>query len=399
MVLDNTDLPVQGVTLRLEGIGVQAVTDEQGQFTMANVPVGSLVLLVDGTTTTREGSWPQLEFDVVTIAGRDNTLGRPIYLLPLDEESVIFVDETTGGTLFINHLPGFSLTVAPGSVTFPSDDSKSGVVSVTLVHADKVPMAPAFGQQPRFVVTIQPAGAHFDPPAPITVPNTDGLQPGEVTEMYSFDHDLGQFVSIGTGTVDETGAVIASDPGVGILKAGWHCSGNPAPTGSCCDCEDCQTCSNDQCVADPGATASQVAGDCLQRVCQGGGVVTEPNDADVPADMAEDCQMPMCLDGSLGFEPDNSDTAEDTQGDCQVPICDMGTPTTEPDDTDLAEDTPGDCMAPTCEMGVAGTELNDDDSPQDDMCKFCENGEIKDVDTSSFKDDASIGLSAKLPTT
>ena len=45
--------------------------------------------------------------------------------------------------------------------------------------------------------------------------------------MYSFDHDLGIFVSIGTGTVSEDGMLVKSDPGVGVVKAGWHCGGNP----------------------------------------------------------------------------------------------------------------------------------------------------------------------------
>ena len=79
------------------------------------------------------------------------------------------------------------------------------MISVTAVHSDKVPMVPNFGQQPRFIVTIQPAGARFDPPARLTLPNVDGLAPGEVTEMYSFDHDLGHFVSIGPATVSDDG--------------------------------------------------------------------------------------------------------------------------------------------------------------------------------------------------
>src|SRR5260370_17029804 len=91
-------------------------------------------------------------------------------------------------------------------------------------------MSPGFGQQPRFIVTIQPVGTRFDPPAPITLPNVDGLQPMAVTEMYSYDHDLGMFIAIGTGTVSADGSVITSNAGVGVLKAGWHCGGNPHPT-------------------------------------------------------------------------------------------------------------------------------------------------------------------------
>ena len=134
------------------------------------------------------------------------------------EPNCLFVDESNGGVLTLE-VPGFSLTILPGSATFP-DGGKSGVVCVTVVHNDKIPLVPNFGQQPRFIVTIEPAGVLFNPPAPITIPNVEGLAPGEVTEMYSFDHDLGQFVSIGTGTVSQDGTIIASDPGVGIIKGG-----------------------------------------------------------------------------------------------------------------------------------------------------------------------------------
>jgi antitoxin (DNA-binding transcriptional repressor) of toxin-antitoxin stability system len=122
------------------------------------------------------------------------------------------------------------MTIAPGSVTFPNG-SKNGLVSVTVVHADKMPMVPSFGRQPRFLITIQPAGAHFEPPAAIQFPNVDALAPGQITELFSFDHDLGQFVSIGTASVSEDGMVLRSDAGVGILKAGWHGGGGPADSG------------------------------------------------------------------------------------------------------------------------------------------------------------------------
>lgn len=230
VVLDNTDRPIPGVTLRIEGTALVTQTDAQGQFLLQPAPVGHIQLIADGSTAARPGTWPTLEYELTTISGQNNTIGMPIYLLPLDLPNGLFVDETTGGRLTLPQVPGFSLSVAPGSATFP-DGSRSGVVSVTVVHADKIPMTPNFGQQPRFIVTIQPAGVHFDPPAAITIPNLDGLAPGEVTELYSFDHDLGQFVAIGTGTVSEDGTVVRSDPGVGIIKGGWHCGGNPQTIG------------------------------------------------------------------------------------------------------------------------------------------------------------------------
>src|SRR5207245_3042173 len=135
-------------------------------------------------------------------------------------ENKLCVTDSTGGTLSIPEVPGFSLSIAPGSATFPGG-SRTGCVTVTPVNMDKVPMVPGFGQQPRFIVTIQPVGTMFNPPAAITIPNVDGLAPRAVTEMYSYDHDLASFVAIGTGTVSTDGRVIASGPGVGALQARW----------------------------------------------------------------------------------------------------------------------------------------------------------------------------------
>jgi hypothetical protein len=247
VVLDNSNLPVAGVTLRIRDTTLTAVTDAQGLFQIAPAPVGTLKLIVDGSTAERPGAWPDLELELTTVPGRNNTLRMPIYLLPLDLANGLQVDETHGGKLTLPQLPGFALNIQAGSVTFPGG-GRSGVVSVTVVHSDKVPMVPNFGQQPRLIVTIQPAGARFDPPAQLTLPNVEGLAPGQVTELYSFDHDLGHFVSIGPGTVSDDGAVVTSNPGVGILKAGWHCCGFPQGSGTPNSCPACTACTGDQCV-------------------------------------------------------------------------------------------------------------------------------------------------------
>jgi 3D (Asp-Asp-Asp) domain-containing protein len=262
VVLDNSNTPIPGVTIRAVLTNllnsnsniVQTVaavqTDAQGQFAIPQAPVGFVKLLVDGSTALRPGKYPSLDYDMVTVAGQSNTLGMPIYLLALNPANELCVTATTGGgTLTMPEAPGFSLTFGPGQVTFPGG-SKTGCVSVTVVHGDKVPMVPGFGQQPRFIVTIQPAGALFNQPAAITLPNVDGLRPRAVTEMYSFDHDIGSFVAIGTGTVSDDGLIIRSNPGVGVLKAGWHCGGDPAANGTAADCGDCKICQNNNCVAD-----------------------------------------------------------------------------------------------------------------------------------------------------
>ncbi|MGB0386948.1 MAG: hypothetical protein ACPGWR_19205 [Ardenticatenaceae bacterium] len=233
VVLDNTDKPIEGITVGLKEENLTAQTDAQGQFKIEgeDVPVGNVHLIVNPDSAQHDDSRPALEFELVTIAGNDNTLGMPIYLLELDQENELCVSATEGGTLTLPDLPGFSLTVEPGAATFlDGSNPKEGCISVTRVNADKMPMPPNFGQQPRLALTIQPHGTLFEPAAKLTMPNTDGLAPGEVTEMYSFDHDLAQFVSIGTATVSNDGTMLVSDPGVGVVKAGWHCGGNPATT-------------------------------------------------------------------------------------------------------------------------------------------------------------------------
>ena len=189
VVLDNTDQPIPGVTLYLDGSPLTTQSNDQGQFVLQPAPVGRVKLVADGTTAAlRDGRpWPTLEYEMVTIAGRDNTIGMPIFLLPIDTPNGLLVDESTGGTLTLAEVPGFSLTIVPGSATFP-DGSKRGTVSVTMVHPDKVPMVPNFGQQPTFIVTIQPAGVHFNPPAALTIPNTDGFAPGQDCQSLRMTH-------------------------------------------------------------------------------------------------------------------------------------------------------------------------------------------------------------------
>lgn len=284
VVLDNSNNPIPGVTMRVEGTTRQDVTDAQGQFLILNVPVGPLHLIADGSTATVPGEFPLLTFEIDTVAGQNNTLPGPIYLLPLNTSNTQLVGGNEDVVYTLDSIPGFELVIKANSVTFP-DGSHEGYISVTQVHGDKVPMAPPNGQQPKFIITIQPPGAIFDPPAPITIPNVEALAPNEITNMYSFDHDLGQFVGIGTGTVSEDGLVIKSDPGVGVIKAGWHCGGNPQGTGCTHNCPVCQKCVNPPCECRPDDSQKppqKAPDDCKKEVCQGGKVVSIDDDSQTP---------------------------------------------------------------------------------------------------------------------
>lgn len=317
VVLDNSNNPVPGATIRafLQNVpaqqsgglppNVSAKSDLQGQFSIQPAPVGYVKIIADGSTVQRPGTWPNLEYDLVTVSGQNNTIGLPIYLLPLDTLHPLCLSSTQGGTLTIPTIPGFSLSVLPGAATFPGG-SKSGCVTVTAVHPDKIPMVPGFGQQPRFIVTIQPAGTLFNPPASVSIPNAEGLAPREVTEMYSFDHDLNTFVSIGSATVSDDGTVLRSDPGVGVLKAGWYCGGPPTPAGSVGVCGACKMCNGSACVADPlqnGNVCTTTSGDpgfCMDGNCAG--ITVQILSANVRQDQIQVQVGPSGVTGQLTLE-------------------------------------------------------------------------------------------------
>jgi len=304
VVLDNQDQPLQGVTLRIEGTTRQGISDDQGRFTITEVPVGPVHLIADGSTALASGEYPSLGYQLVTIAGIDNPMAAPIYMVKLDIDSARYAGKEDI-SLTLDKFPGFQLDIPAGSVTFP-DGAKEGFISVTSVNASAVPMAPPNGMQPQFIVTIQPAGTRFDPPAKLTLPNVDSHAPGAQVEMYSYDHDLEEFVAIGLGTVSEDGSVVASNPGVGVIKAGWHCGSQPSNAGcvgtNCPFCKKSATedCSNNDCIEDPAKSGvplpadQQQQGDCQTATCSG----WVNNNSDVPDnDVQGDCKRPGCVNG------------------------------------------------------------------------------------------------------
>lgn len=308
VVLDNQDNPLPGVTIRVDGTTRQAIADAAGQFIITQAPVGPVHLVADGSTATVEGEYPALSYNIVTVSGADNPLSAPIYMVKLDTENGLWLDEKTGGQLTIAEVPGFKLDVAAGSVTFP-DGSKEGQLSVTVVNSSKIPMAPPNGMQPQFIVTIQPAGAMFDPPAQLTLPNVDGHTPGAQVEMFSFDHDLEEFVAIGLGTVSEDSTVIESNTGVGVIKAGWHCGAQPGGSGCCGGGggggDGCGKCKKKA----PGADKCDPSGkNCVNddkrlqdcKACSGG---SEVNTGDIENPDSKENICKTCQDGSKVADP------------------------------------------------------------------------------------------------
>jgi hypothetical protein len=86
IVLGDANEPLVNVTASIRGTNLSALTDSTGRFTIANAPVGSIDLFIDGATSTDEEPYPFLEFPMVTVAGQDNHLSGPIFLPVLDTD-------------------------------------------------------------------------------------------------------------------------------------------------------------------------------------------------------------------------------------------------------------------------------------------------------------------------
>ena len=235
LVLDNANRPMTNVFCGITGTRLITLTDQNGQFVLSNAPVGSVRLFVDSRDRGYPGTWEVLEFDLVTIAGRANSVDRPIYMLPLDDSGSAIAGGAQNVTLQMKGIPGATMTIFSNSVRNASGQPIAERVMFTQVNAERLPMPPPRGSQFMLAWTVQPAGLRFNPPAQMCIPN-NGLPPGQVIELFSFDHDLVQFVAIGTARVSADGAQICSDPGFGVMKSGWG-GGGPPPqppcTGAC----------------------------------------------------------------------------------------------------------------------------------------------------------------------
>jgi PKD repeat protein len=232
VVLDNSNNPVPNATVTITGTSLSTVTSTSGQFLISGAPVGIITFTVDGSTATTAETLPFLSFVLQDLPGQNNSLPKPIFLPAIDVNDAQTVGGSDPVTLTMAGVPGVAFTVAPNSVTFP-DGSTVGKLSLSQVKSDEVPMEPSNGTAPNLIWTLQPAGTRFSVPVQVTLPNTLGLAPGFVSEMYQYDHDLEQFVSAGTGHVSADGSVIVSDPGFGITKAGWGHGGVPGSPFGC----------------------------------------------------------------------------------------------------------------------------------------------------------------------
>ena len=230
--------------------------------------------------------YPSLHFEAHAIKGQANQIAHPIYLpaLAIGPDSAKQVGGNEDVILTLPGLEGFKMIVKANSVTFP-DGSRQGLLVISPVTADKLPMAPPAGGA-QFGVpawTIQPSGTRFDPPIEVHMPNATGEIAGDNLPVVQWDHDLSQYVPMGRATVSGDGAILITDAGSGITKAGWgglcrydECK-TAIPGKGCGDCKKVEYKGNPpcpNCVPDPAKNFTYcenrkdgTCGDCQEGTC------------------------------------------------------------------------------------------------------------------------------------
>ena len=265
------DNQITAVTVGLDDTPVAEFTDildrlnENQQFVLTpaileEIPEFYVYIDGSGVENTPEGTqYASLGKAFHSVPGEAIQLemdGEPfnIYLPTMAEEDIVTLSETEEtqvgfGAASIDFLTQQFPNIDPAlcqetQVTFAAgsaqDDAGNAATQAMIVPVDpeRLPAPLPPNVDPGLVISIQ-AGSenglnreteggatNFDVPAPVTFPNIEGLAPGEKSLIWSFDHDAGNWVVIGTGTVSEDGLRIISDEGVGVLAPGVAFCGN-----------------------------------------------------------------------------------------------------------------------------------------------------------------------------
>ena len=212
--------PLVGATVRDLATGISTTTAADGTFTISGLPAGKAIIEFNGSTATgsiRYGSFRGTRF---LEAGVTKVIDRPIFLPRIDVAGETIVDPNAT-TIVHNPDLGITLTIAPGTVVDDFGNLYSGPISLSDVPRNFTPGAGPPSLGPAVVYTVQPMGLRFTQPAPFVFPNIGEFTPGSEMEIWSLDHDTGQFFVAGTARVTPDGQFAETIAG-GLQESSWH---------------------------------------------------------------------------------------------------------------------------------------------------------------------------------
>ncbi len=233
VVEDTARQPLSGVIVRLAGSSITAMTQSDGSFVMADVPVGS------------EGDGRQtLEFDASQIAGglpypgysrtltvvpnRDNQIIVPVALQQVDGPTIEFAlpaGGTAGTSASQTALPtraiqtgGVMLEVPGDALLGQTDGTSGGRLTLGVINNGRVPAEIPAGYYSSVIAQITPPGSTISPGGRLIFPNPEGYTAGTAVRLLRLDQTrnsptLGSFVDAGSAVVSNDGRRIETAPG------------------------------------------------------------------------------------------------------------------------------------------------------------------------------------------
>jgi RHS repeat-associated protein len=184
---------------------------------------------VHGDSLTGDDAYPfvaerlPLLLDHPAYVGGDNVILRPIYLPQLEVAGGTTIDPNQDTMVEQEVAPGemASIEVAAGTLENRNGTMFDGTLSITEVPPTLTPASLPDNLRPDLVVTIQPADMVFTTPAPLTLPNRAGYEPGTELDLWSINPITGRFDKVGKGRVSSDGTQIETIEG-GVRNSSWH---------------------------------------------------------------------------------------------------------------------------------------------------------------------------------
>lgn len=239
VLLDVFSHPLEGVTVRLGKRTIK--TGRDGRFTMQKVEPGrnqSLEVFGEGVDSGGY-TWSDASYPIDVLPGADNSLGRPLFVSPLNEGPPLSAGEpfaldaegrvTSKGAVLVWHddyghqvVPEVSLLRGVRVSATPPAKFDGRRFSATLVLHDRVPVTLDDGLATGHYYFVQPRMVTFDPPLLFKFPNTDKVARGTRVLVMHYDSKTGRWVQEGTAHISDDGQAVINDDGSGIRAGGWY---------------------------------------------------------------------------------------------------------------------------------------------------------------------------------
>jgi RHS repeat-associated protein len=236
--------PLAGVTLKIGD--KQALTDDNGQFLLTDIPTGPQILLIDGRDPSKGNKeYGLYEARVEILAGLTNVLPFTIWLPRINKSKAVKIPSPTTQEVVVTtrDIPGLELRIPPGVTIHDYDGNVVTEVSITAIPLDRTPFPlPAHVEVPVYF-TIQPGSAELlnNAEARLIYPNYTDQPAGARFDFWEYEPESIGWGPYGQGTVNANGTQVVPDPEVGIYEFTGAMinsgrtppSGGPPPGGGC----------------------------------------------------------------------------------------------------------------------------------------------------------------------